>query len=101
MSQPVPTQGVVENGSREAQRALRLLWNDREQQTGVLLLHLYAAALQVAQQEKPEEILQPGGLPREGETVSVAETVGMPTCRSDRKSTRLNSSHSSISYAVF
>src|SRR5206468_10229695 len=34
-----------------------------------------------------------------GSTLSVGGTAGL--CRSDRKSTRLNSSHDQISYAVF
>src|SRR5438309_3764194 len=33
--------------------------------------------------------------------ISLAENMGMEVVAEDRKSTRLNSSHSSISYAVF
>src|SRR2546430_3793312 len=32
---------------------------------------------------------------------SIAESFSVPDCERDRKSTRLNSSHSQISYAVF
>src|SRR5690348_18196976 len=35
------------------------------------------------------------------ETLPILEWLGIKTSKSDRKSTRLNSSHPSISYAVF
>src|SRR2546427_1866873 len=39
-----------------------------------------------------------GGAPEQG---AGADRLEPPACRRDRKSTRLNSSHSQISYAVF
>src|SRR4051794_41723563 len=48
---------------------------------------------------------EPGGLrrrtPRTSATYAVREPLARHTSRIDRKSTRLNSSHPSISYAVF
>src|SRR3712207_7061353 len=40
-------------------------------------------------------------LVREGQPLDVAQPVGAVRLRADRKSTRLNSSHANISYAVF
>src|SRR3712207_6901190 len=42
-----------------------------------------------------------GGEPGEEPGDRVDRVVGPDTCRTDRKSTRLNSSHANISYAVF
>src|SRR5688572_31946252 len=39
--------------------------------------------------------------PRDAQDVSESTCIFVPTLSSDRKSTRLNSSHSQISYAVF
>src|SRR5205085_3839402 len=39
--------------------------------------------------------------PRRAMPCGASAHVGQPGCRRDRKSTRLNSSHSQISYAVF
>src|SRR5690348_18198385 len=45
--------------------------------------------------------LQPGAGVRQEKAVGKGAAGGEPEARGDRKSTRLNSSHPSISYAVF
>src|SRR6266516_3581224 len=49
----------------------------------------------------PERLVAAGLEPEDEETVVVAEAASIPPPSPDRKSTRLNSSHRTISYAVF
>src|SRR2546430_13132481 len=61
---------------------------------------VFAAAV-VLKQLYGKNIMKPGVLVREGDTVGLATDTLEDSKRTDRKSTRLNSSHSQISYAVF
>src|SRR5262249_34286405 len=72
-------QGSVEASLGKDERPLRLLWNNREQQAGLLLQILPRDPLQVAQPEEPEEVPELDGLSRKVEEVSVTQTLGFST----------------------
>src|SRR3712207_7085738 len=48
-----------------------------------------------------DDAIQTGGLPGERQAVAILQDVDVHEKGLDRKSTRLNSSHANISYAVF
>src|SRR5690606_40746288 len=50
---------------------------------------------------QPRDADQPGGADQPAQTDARASAPGTETAHTDRKSTRLNSSHVKISYAVF
>src|SRR3712207_6892624 len=61
-----------------------------------------AGALELAPRPRHRGVdVRPAGGPVEEHLVEDAEAARPVRCRGDRKSTRLNSSHANISYAVF
>src|SRR5207302_9241659 len=68
---------------------------DAQQSAGRTLHELAQHALRVGKRVHSET-----GIDRAGASIPVSECTRLPT-RRDRKSTRLNSSHVKISYAVF
>src|SRR2546430_7301643 len=69
--------------------------------TAIIVLSLFAGGSSPAQQSPHERHSQAGSVPLEILQRPVTLRTGIGELHEDRKSTRLNSSHSQISYAVF